>query len=371
MLVAKYILKELLWKSVLGVFFAIILLLGLQSLRLGKTFINFEMELELVCKIYLYLASSFLPIILPLGAVFAIFLSFARLNSSNELLALKTMAYKKVTVVLPFLFYSIAVSTLVAFACFQWGPLGNRNFEKTIKQAISKKIFNFFANDFYHSQDLGFSLFSESSNKSDSSLNKVFFRESNQLNFPSYLVAKKAIWKESNDTSLATLSFFDGSILAIRENVDSFEQVFFERYDFQIKLKEQKFYGSKAPINLTGPELWESLKKKGAKLKAIWSEIFKRMSLASLPIFLLPLVFSLGWGSSRRKASNAVLWALTISISYWLTYMLVSIFLNKTQWGHLIQNPLFLFAIFFLPNILCLLLAFIRYWVHKNRVYRA
>src|SRR5271170_5974333 len=124
-----YIFREMLPTVILGNVVFLFVLLMFQVLRLSDFIITRGLPLSVVTHFIVYVTISFLPICFPISLLFSILLTFGRLSSDSEIIALKASGIHMGYLLVPAAVLSSIVAALTAWAVFFGSPWGNRGFE--------------------------------------------------------------------------------------------------------------------------------------------------------------------------------------------------------------------------------------------------
>ncbi len=127
----------------------IFVLMG-RALQLKDTLMGLELNFYDTLLMFLYLSPSFLLIMMPVSAMLAVFLTFLRMSSDKELIALKAggiSLYQMFKAPLAFGFLSTALTFWISFSLISWGANNFRSHLLDIAQnrvniALQPGIFN-------------------------------------------------------------------------------------------------------------------------------------------------------------------------------------------------------------------------------------
>src|ERR1700723_3185691 len=110
----RYIFWEMLPTFILGNVVFIFILLMFQVLRLSEFIIVRGVPITLVTQMVIFLTISFLPACIPISLLFSILLTYGRLSSDSEVVALKASGLHMGYLLTPAMLLSFVVAALTA-----------------------------------------------------------------------------------------------------------------------------------------------------------------------------------------------------------------------------------------------------------------
>ncbi|SME94859.1 LPS export ABC transporter permease LptF [Desulfovibrio gilichinskyi] len=233
-LLHRQIFKELLsiFSLSLSGFMGLILigrLLQFRDLFMGQSLGALEMG-----KLFLYLCPFFLLVLTPIATMLAIFLTFLRMNSDNEITALKSggiSLYKLLPA--PIIFCILCTCADVFFSLYglSWGTENFRTalmeFARTRSQlAIQPGVFN---RDFP-----GLVFYAENVDKKDGIMHSVFVRDSTRKAMTATIVAPLGEIRTDSTRGRIMVHLENGRIY--QQNKDQLSVLKFKNYDVRIPL---------------------------------------------------------------------------------------------------------------------------------------
>ncbi|MCB0356035.1 MAG: LptF/LptG family permease, partial [Bdellovibrionales bacterium] len=128
-LAQKYIFFEMLPSFLMGAFLFLFIILMFQSFRLTEYVIVHGASVSIIAKILVYLAISFLPVILPMSLLFSVLLTYGRLSTDSEIVAMKALGLNIYHIAFPAIILGSLVAIISAETSYYIAPWGNRNME--------------------------------------------------------------------------------------------------------------------------------------------------------------------------------------------------------------------------------------------------
>lgn len=329
--VFSYIFWEMLPSFLLGVFVFVFILLTFQALRLTEFIIIHGVDFWTVMQIAADLSVSLLPAIFPMSLLFAVLLTYGRLSSDSEIVAVKGLGLHLGYLIVPALFLACCVSLVSAQTSFTLAPWGNRQFEVLISRlAATKSGITLREGTFAE----GFFQLVLYANKVDSNrglLKKVFIYDERNPKMPMTIIAKEG--QLSHDAQVgrleASMRLLNGAIYRASEGRQT--KIDFSSYEHNLvdasayrdrqKSSQSLTLGEIRQYLAKGSRDGEALDDKARRLLEI--ELHKRwaISLACLPFALLGVGFGTVTNRRNIRGNNFVI-CVGLLVLYWILYIL-------------------------------------------------
>ncbi len=234
----RYIFKELIAPfAVTLVFFTFIFLMA-QMLKITDLIVNYNVDLFAILKILLLSVPSFFIFVIPMSLMMAILLTFLRMSSDNEIIAMKTGGITLYRMLPPVLIFCLGGYLLTFFMSAYAAP--------TAGQAIRDLTFRIF------SQNLDIGLKARTFNDSfkdvmlyvnDIDMKKkllidVFIEDKRQEDHVTTVVAPRGKLYSGPENLVYYLRLFDGRINQVRIENRSAHSLTFDTYDIRLDLKK-------------------------------------------------------------------------------------------------------------------------------------
>jgi lipopolysaccharide export system permease protein len=321
-----YILREMLPTVILGNAVFLFILLMFQVLRLSDFIITRGLPLSVVAHFVVYVTISFLPICFPISLLFSILLTYGRLSSDSEVIALKASGLHMGYLLSPAMFLSFLVAALTAWAVFVGSPWGNRNFEVLYEHLVNTKAVaaiqeGTFSDGFY---DLV--LYAGKVDHKAGRLEDVFIYDERDSKKPLTILAREGQIVEG-DPNLpghgVSLRLANGSINNTNEN--NYTKVDFQTYSITLSNAAAESVTEKSPPSLTYDDLIDErrhpLTDKAQHLIYL-VEYNKRWAISIACLVFGILGVGAGTVTNRRsvKASGLIV-SLLIMVVYWVLYI--------------------------------------------------
>lgn len=136
LILKRYTLKEFFSALFLGLFVFVFVLLLDKLFYFISLFLNKQVEIHLIVKLFYYLLPAIISLALPMAILFALLFIFSRFSEDNEITALQVNGIKVRTITLPLLLFSFLLALLLIPLNTQIVPESQYRFEKIYAQVV-------------------------------------------------------------------------------------------------------------------------------------------------------------------------------------------------------------------------------------------
>ena len=126
----RYILKEMLVPFSINIFIFAFLFLMTEMIEIANWIVNYNLSLWAVLTLVLYTLPSFLIFIIPMSVMLAILLTFLRLSSDNEIVAIKSCGMSIYGLLPPVLLFALFGFVLTSFMTLYGAPRSKASLEE-------------------------------------------------------------------------------------------------------------------------------------------------------------------------------------------------------------------------------------------------
>lgn len=341
-----------------ALFFALLVLLSMQALRLSGLIVKNNLGFEVVKRIVYGLALSLSPVIAPIAFLFSLLFIFGRMSSDRELIAFQSLGYGPKRMMRPCLVLGVFVALMTVYGNMYLGPYGNRQFEIAIDEAIKNKTAQVLTPGSFNDRFLDFTIYVDAINKETQELKNVFIYDDQRVQPGVFISAQSGIWNrgtESEDLEKGLL-LKKGTLLQYDENKKLIRDLQFDSYLFRPQLVKKLGKSKDSPLSQYWNDLVGKRKKNIAPLKKrkVWIEMARRIALGVVCFFFVPLAFYLSLQNKRTAQSKTVALGLVVSGAYWVLYFSLSSFVGSSQLSFFNQEAV-VWAFLWIPNLLILL----------------
>ena len=320
----KYIFKELLPNFIVGLIVLVFISLMGEMLPITELIITHGVRVSQVLILISYLLPGILVFALPAVVLISSVVTFLRLSSDNEIIALKSSGISLYQMLPPVVFFSgVCFVFTILMSCYavSWG---NRSFKDLIFQiAESKADLGIKARIFSEPFDNVVFYVSEF-NEKDWVMKDVFVMDSRDNTYTNTIIAKEARILRHPAERMITLRFSRGTIFVVDKSLESSRNISFKTYDLNIGLQDildALASRRKAPKEMSMGDLLRhagELKRGDPERNEMMIEFLERISLP-IGVFFMGLIgVPLGAQLRSRERSVGIGLSLVVFAFYYL-----------------------------------------------------
>ncbi len=322
-LLHRQIFKELI---TLFLFFSagfLFLLLLARTLRMQDILFGLGVNAGDIFLLFMYLVPNFLPFTLPISCMFSVFLTFSRMGTDLEVVALQAAGVSLYQMLLAPVLFCILCMVLNFWVSFDLMSSGRIKFRQTVHELARTKATLKLQPGVFNTEFSGLTLFSRSTDPATGELFDIFIKDRTHKDIIVLIIAPSGHLTTNSDLGKLFIQLRDGHIYRQKEGEVS--TLFFEKYtvgfDLSMffsqdnslkKMPEMSFTELRAASK--NPEIMA--RKNGEYGKKILVEIQKRLVLPVacfvLGLFVLPLAVSFR-GLNRH-------WGVILTLGLFFTY---------------------------------------------------
>ena len=307
-----------------SVFSFVFILLIFQTLKLTDTLLQHSIGFSVLFQLLSYMSISFLPVIFPMSLIFSIVLTYNRLSSDSEIIAMKSLGLGLYPIMAPGITLGLIVAIISCYTSFKIGPWGQRRFDLLITEITSSKIITSIRENTF-SSFFDMVIYSNKINRKTKEHEKVFIHDERDPSNPTTIVAEKGKFfgEKTPDSYQAFVRLSNGHL---HKSVGmGHTKIHFKTYKLQITEPTHKKNRDQSLFSLTYKELKKRLKEtkdlhQTRKLKYEWH---KRLGLSFACVLFALLGMGLGCRNSNRGSKfNGGVISVVIIVSYWLFFLI-------------------------------------------------
>jgi lipopolysaccharide export system permease protein len=351
-----YLFKELARSTLVGSLVAVVVLLGLQILRLSDLIIKFDLDATSVFKMLTGLALSFTPLVLPIAFLFALLMAFGRMSADREFVASLAMGFSPRRLLHPCYLVGSLVMLLTLWTGFSLGPLGNRRFEVSIDEAFKRRVTSSLRSGTFSEGFLDMIVFVDRVDPLTQALERVFIHDERSFSDQVSISAKRGQWIQSEEEGLGILKLHDGVVVSQDSDKRIVRRVNFDEYNIYADFSRQTGSSRQSPPSLGLGQLLQ--RRQEAQIhreidpRPIWIEIARRFSIAVACLFFVPLAFALSIDNRRTARSRAIFSGLAVLLIYWTLYFSLVTWVLKSPFKIFQQHELVSWIVIWIPNVI-------------------
>lgn len=321
---AQYIFFEMLPSFIVGLVVFVSIILMFQVLRLTEFALVHGVDMKTIAQIIGYICISLLPALFPMSLLFAIILTYGRLSSDSEVVAMKASGLHMGMILTPAIVLAVLVGILSAQTSFEIAPWGNRQFEVLFTRLGNTKAAATIKEGTFSEGFFDLVVYANKVNSESGALENVFIYDEREPGAPLTIIAKRgAIVPDAKSPGHNVLLLLeDGDI---HRKTQTHTKIKFDTYEVKLIDPIQEVIREKSAQSLTLSELREILKKTDLKPqdeRTYRTEFHKRIAISVLCIVFALIGVGLGTVTNKRAAkSSGMIMCVGIIIGYWVLYV--------------------------------------------------
>lgn len=322
-IIDRYLFKELFPPFLINLGFFTFVFLMARMLKITDLIVNYHVGLLIVLKILLYSIPYFLMYVVPMSTMMAVLLTFLRLSSDNEIIALKTGGVSLYRLLPPVLMFCLIGFLLAYFMAVYGMPRGRQVIKELTFKVFSSNLDIGLKERTFNDSFNGVMLYINKIDINNKTLIDVFIEDKRDEKMVSTVIAPKGkLFSESGNLAFH-LKLYDGVINQVELDKHSAHSLSFDTYDLRLDLKK--------PLAAAGPqkghremsvsELRQYLEKapqKHAYYYKVLIEFHKKFSIPAACFAMGLLAVPLGIHSKRSKRSSGLILGLVFFLLYYL-----------------------------------------------------
>lgn len=311
--------------------FFVTFLLTSQLFRLTSIVVNKSAEISAIFELFGHIAISFLPLAVPLSALFATIITLNKMSEDSEIVAMRSFGLTKRTLFAPFLIIAIVIAAAIFGLNRNLIPYSKLLFRNTVIMLTSKGMtMNFQAGQFFTDVP-NVILFAEKVSEDGLRLHDVFIQSQDNEGIDSVIFAEEGflIKQEFEGVGFPTLrlNLTNGNIYRTNPDGKDSEKILFKDYDFPLVAGGgQPGFIAKDSM-LSNSQLWNQIAQAKAnknesadRLAKMEIEYWSRWNTPIQVIVFIFLGFGLGIKGGRGKQRNTTVLGLIVLILYYAAF---------------------------------------------------
>lgn len=235
--VQRYLAANFIAPFVLATSFFVTFLLTFQLFRLVRIVTNKGVELTAIFELMGHIAISFLPMAVPLSALFATIFTLNKLSEDSEVVAMRSFGLQKSDLLVPFVILGIFISSMIFVLNRNLIPHSKTQFKNTVIKLTSQGSMTEIKSGQFFTSIPNVTLFAEKVFDGGTKLQDVFILKKTK-NVEQVIFAKRGALIKQPVGRLRTpslrLHLEDGNIVKIEDKEGALEKVLFMEYDFPV-----------------------------------------------------------------------------------------------------------------------------------------
>lgn len=323
-IVNRFILKQLIPPFFMNMGFFMFVFLMREILDITNMIVNYQVSLGIFLLLIVYSMPYFLVYIIPMSVMMSVLLTFLRMSSDNEILALRSAGVSLYHMLAPVLVFAAAGCAVTVFMAAYGMPWGKSSYEQLSMQVVQSN-FNIGLKErqFIDSFD-GVMMYVNEVDMKTRSMEGVFIEDNRDSGPASTVVAPEGYLFEGDKPYTFVIRLYRGIVSQGRPGGDSFHATRFETYDIRLDLQSAasgQGSGSKDEKEMGLAELRAYLESRDNTDKNYYSmhmEFHRKFSIPFACLALAVLAMPLGIQTVSAKKSAGLGIGLVCFLMYYL-----------------------------------------------------
>ena len=323
-IIYKYIFKEMIPPFVISLLFFNFIFLLTKILDITNMIVNYRINLFDVMLLLIYSMPHFLEFVIPISIMMTVMLTFFRLSSDNEIVALKAGGISIYQLLPPVFLLCLTGCILTGFMTIYGLPWGRLSFEKLTYEVASSNLNIGMKERTFNDNFEGVMFYMNKIDLKNKALIDVFIEDQRTKNIISTVVAPRGEMFCEPDKLLFHVRLHNGTINQVDIERRTVHSINFDTYDINLDLKQSVTAKKKQKDEkeMSIAELQKYLKNtinKDAKYHAALIEFHRKFSIpfACFAFGLLGVPLGVQSKSSKRA------FGLGLGLIFFLLYYLM------------------------------------------------
>ncbi len=323
-LINRYIFKEFASPFVVNVLFFTFVFMMAELIQITNWIVNYNIGLSVILRMILYQMPYFLIFVIPLSTMITVLLTFLRLSSDNEILAIKSGGIGIYGLLVPVFAFCLGGFVLTIFMTFYGQAWGRTALRALTYQVASENIDIGLKERAFNDGFSGVTIYVNEIDLKNKNLVDIFIEDKRQPDRVNTVIAPKGIIFNDPDSATAHLRLFKGSIHQTSLKDKTAHAIRFDTYEISLQTKRTaapEKNKPKRPKEMTITELRHYVHDTDIKDRRYFNvllELHRRFSIPlgcfALGLFAVPL----GVQSKSAKRSFGLVLGLLCFLFYYL-----------------------------------------------------
>jgi lipopolysaccharide export system permease protein len=308
----------------INLFFFSFISLITELLDITNMVVNYHVRLGDVLLLLLYSMPFFMGFITPMSVMMAVLLTFLRMSSDNEIVALRACGMNPNRFLVPVMLFCLMGWLMTTFITMVALPWGNRSYYNLTVDLAKTHIGAVIKERTFIDNFDGVMLYANKINLQDRSLKDVFIEDQRNPSASIIIVAPSGRLITEPEKQAIRLRLFNGSINQVDVKEKSASAISFENYEMILDLRQALPKIKKKRRSIEKMNLWElkqyigkTDKKEESYLKAIM-KVHEKFALPFACFVLGLMAIPLGMQATRGKRSTGIVTGIILFLTYYI-----------------------------------------------------
>jgi lipopolysaccharide export system permease protein len=324
----RYLLKELFLPFGVSIAFLTFIFLMTQILEITNLIVNYKIGLVIILKMLMFSMPFFLEFIIPMSVMMAVLLTFLKMSSDNEIMALKAAGVSIYRLVPPVLLFCLLGAAATAYMAIVGLPTGRLAVKDILYQVASENINIGLKSRTFNTRFKNVMMYVNQIDLGRNQLIDIFIEDRREANMIITVVAPRGQMVADADRQSFHLLLQNGIINRVDLEDRSASTISFATYDFRLDLSRVMRAARGGPkdeeeMNLTELKTYlANASEKNDQYYLTLMEFHKKFAMPCACLALGVLAIPLGIQSRSAKRSFGIGLGLFFFLLY---YVLLSV----------------------------------------------
>lgn len=236
-LITKYLAANFIMPFTVSTIFFVTFLLTFQLFRITDLIVSKGLSIAYTLKLFGHIAITFLPMAVPLSALFATIFTVNKLCNDNEYVALRSFGVKKQFIIKPFIVVALFIAVVIYNLNQNIIPYSKSETNKAISNLKSSNFLADIKSGHFFTSIPNITLFADEVSEDGSELKNIFINVKGTNDRDKTIYANqgkvKKIYDPKDNSESLRLVLTDGNLINFFEDNKS-EKIIFKKYNFPI-----------------------------------------------------------------------------------------------------------------------------------------
>jgi lipopolysaccharide export system permease protein len=296
-----------------------------ELIQITNWIVNYNINLSTILRMILFQTPYFLIFVIPLSIMITVLLTFLRLSSENEILAIKSggiSIYGLLVPVFAFCLIGFLITIFMTVYGQAWGRMALRELTyKVVAESIDIGLKERTFDDNFS----GVTIYVNEIDLKNKNLVDVFIEDNRQPDKVNTVIAPRGIIFNDPDNATVHLRLFNGSIHQTNLKDKTAHAIYFDTYEISLdtpSASAEKKGKPKRPKEMTIGELHQYIESAGSKDGRYYSLLLELHRRFSIPFGCFALgIIAVPLGVQSRSAKRS--FGLVLGLVFFLLYYLL------------------------------------------------
>ena len=331
-IINRYIFKEFVSPFTVNVLFFTFIFLMAELIQITNWIVNYNISLSIILRMIFYQTPYFLIFVIPLSIMITVLLTFLRLSSENEILAIKSGGISLYALLTPVFAFCLVGSALTIFMTLYGQSWGRSALKELTYEVVSANIDIGLKERTFNDSFSGVTIYVNEIDLRNKNLVDVFIEDNRQPDKVNTVIAPTGKIFNDPRNAVAHLKLFNGSILQTNLKKKTAHSIQFDTYDISLETKRspgKKKGKPKRPKEMTIGELSRYVRDSHIEDQKYFNALLELHRRFSIPFgcFVLGLLaVPLGVQAKSAKRSFGLVLGLVFFLFYYLLMSLGKVY---------------------------------------------